>query len=123
MNNDNKIIDEMQPQTPVQPVSSVRGGANKEVGPISVVPELKPAGPEVKHEIHQESAALGVKEIQDRPDLTEGINMQHAGPHIPVPRGPTGLVRIPEKKDISSSGTWLNALWEKVRKMRELIGI
>ncbi len=123
MSNDAKTLDQnpvsgnqVQPWVPV-------GVANKEIGPIpSVVPEIRPAGPEVKHEISQESVKLGVKEIQDRPDLTQIINMQHAGPSVPVPPGPTGLVQISEKKDVSNSNTWLNALKEKVQKVMQLMG-
>ncbi len=126
MGNDVKTVD----QNPVagsqaQPLTPV-GLANKETGPnTAVISELKPAGPEVKHEISQESKELGVAEIQDRPNLTsqhQEIGLEHAGPSVPVLTGPTGLVQIPEKKDIGNSGTWLNALWGKVRKMGELLG-
>lgn len=125
MNNDNKILD----QNPVlgnqaQPSAPV-GMANKETGPIpSVVPEIMPAGPEVKHNIGQESTALGVKEIQDRPDLTEGVDIRHAGPSVPVPSGPTGKVSLPmSKEEIENqlktgqdddSGKWLAGLIRKV---------
>jgi len=121
MNDNAKILDQNPgPITPVQPVASV-GIANKEMGPIGIA-EIRPAGPEVKHEIDQESVELGVKEIQDRPDLTQIVDMQHAGPSVPVPPGPTGLVQISEKTDTSESNTWLNALTKKVQKVMQLMG-
>ena len=124
MNTDAKILDQNPvPGSQVAPSAPV-GVANKEVEPIpSVVPEIRPAGPEVKHEISQESAGLGVKEVQNRPDLTNTTDIQHAGPSVPIPPGPTGLVQISEKKDISNSGTWLNTLTEKVEKVLRLLGV
>lgn len=126
MGNDVKIAD----QNPisgiqVQPSSPV-GVANKETGSIpSIISEITPAGPEVRPNISQESVELGVKEIQDRPNLTfqhQQIGLEHSGATVPVPAGPTGLVQISEKKDIGSSGTWLNALVEKVQKVMRLMG-
>jgi len=127
MSDDRQVLDQKpvsgsqaQPLTP----ASV-GVVNKEIGPIpSVIPEIRPAGPEVKHEISQESAELGVKEIQDRPDLTEGVDMQHAGPSVPIPSGPSGKVSLPMLEDEvadklktgqdDDSGKWLAGLIQKV---------
>lgn len=124
MSNDAKILDRVQSQTPVAPIAGV-GIANKEMGPIpSVVPEIRASGPEAKHSIDQELTGLGVKEVQDRPDLTfVPREIEHSGPNVEVPPGPTGLVQIPEKKDINSSGTWLNALREKIQKVMRLMGV
>ena len=117
MNDSTKVLDQNPVSVaPIQPAAPV-GGANKEMGPIPpVVPEIRPSGSEVKPKISKESTELGVKEVQDRPDLTQIANMQHAGPSVPVPLRPIGLVQISEKKDISNSGTWLDALTEKVQK-------
>lgn len=140
MNDNTKVLDQnpstvaqvgpVQPQTPVQPAAPAAfdaatvGIANKEMGPIRVA-EIRPAGTEVRHEISQESAELGVREVQDRLDLTlkhQQIGLEHSGATVPVPLGPTGLVQIP-KKDISSSATWLNALTEKIQKVLKLMGV
>lgn len=117
MSNDTKIIDQVQPQAPVAPISP----ANKEMAPIGI-PEIGAAGIEAKPAISQESAELGVKEVQDRPDLTQVVNMHHAGPSVPVQTIPTGLVQIPQTTDINSSGTWLNVLLEKGQKLGKLLG-
>jgi len=127
MNDNAKILDQNPgPITPVQPVAPV-GIANKEMGPIpSVVPEIRPSGPEAGHNIDQSSTELGVKEVQDRPSLTsehKEIGLEHSGATAPVPTGPTGLVQIPQTKDIESSSTWLNAVIEKVRKLGKLLGV
>lgn len=96
MSDDAKILDQpVAPQAPIQPSSPI-GIPNKEIGPIlSVVPEIKHEGSETKHGIDQELAELGVKEVQDRPDLTQVPDVQHAGPSVPPPTGPSGLVQVP----------------------------
>lgn len=140
MNDDNKVVnqntppvvpvDQVQPQAQVQPVVPV-GTVHKEMGPpIAVVSEIKPAGAEVQHEINQESAELGVKEIQDRPDLIKGVDMQHAGPSVPVPTSPSGKVTMPmSEKEITDklktgqdddSGKWLSKLIQKIMKVMGL---
>ena len=103
MNDNTKVLDQNPgtPQAPIQPVPGV-GGANKEavrpvVAPVSEF--LRPSGVEAKHNISQESAKLGVEEVQDRPDLTQVADMQHAGPSVPPPLGPTGSISIPTREE------------------------
>lgn len=125
MNDNTKVLDQNPVSgSQVQPSSPV-GVASKEVGPIpSIVSEIRPAGTEVKHDISKESAELGVKEIQDRPDLTQVVDIQHAGPSVPVPSGPAGKVLLPmSEEEIGSqlktgqdddAGKWLARLVKKV---------
>lgn len=132
MSDDTKIIDQNPgtPQAPT-PASAPVGTVNKEMGPVpSAVPEIRPAGPEVKHEISQESAGLGVKEIQDRPDLGKVVDMRHAGPSVPIPSGPTGKITLPMSEDEvtdklktgqdDDSGKWLSKLIQKIMKVMGL---
>lgn len=126
MSGDTKILDQNPVgRTPVQPQSLV-GAANKEIGYAPLVSELKPSGMEVKHEISPELEQLGVKEKKDVPELTfqdQQMGLKHSGETVPVPLAPTGLVIIPEGKDINSSVTWLNALTDKIQKVMKLMGI
>ena len=127
MNNDNKIVDQNPSVGNQVQASTPLGVANKEIGPIpSVIPEIIPAGPEVKHGISQELQELGVEEKKDAPDLTSGhkqIGVEHSGATVPIPSGPIGLVQIPEVTDINSSGTWLNTLMGRIQKVMELMGV
>lgn len=127
MNNDNKIVDQAQPQAPVQPVPSVGGGANKEVGrvvaPVSefVTRSGAEAIPNIPPEV---SAHIEVK--NDNPTLTEEhkqIGVEYAGPSVQPPTEPSGLVQIPQTTDINNSDTWLNALTEKIQKVMKLLGV
>ena len=82
MSNDVNVVDknpvgssvvsgQVQPQSLAkEAVLDPMGGVRKENAPIGSVSEIRPAGPEVKHEITQELTALGAEEKQDRPDLT-----------------------------------------------------
>lgn len=97
MSGDPKVLDQntvsgiqAQPTPPA-------GAANKEIGPVSVVSEIRPSGPEVRHDIKGLENA-GVEENNDRPVLTEEhrqAGVDHAGPSVPVPSGPTGQVTLP----------------------------
>lgn len=126
MSNDTQVLDRNPVSSLVSnSVVQLQGSLNKEVPIATGLSEIMPAGPEVSHKIDQESAELGVKEVQDRPDLKPEhieLGVSHSGPNVIIPPGPTGLVQIPEKKDTSESNTWLNALTEKVRKVMRLMG-
>jgi hypothetical protein len=124
MSNGDKAVDQspVSSQVPVLPVAGV---ANKELGPVGVS-EIKPSGPEAKHEIGPELQKLGVQETKNAPDLPfehKQIGMEHSGATVPVPSGPTGLVQIPGEKNIDNSSTWRNVLTEKVQKVGELLGV
>lgn len=140
MNDDNKIVNQnanpiaqtnqVQPQAPIQPAAPI-GTVHKEMGPpIAVASEIKPAGTEVQHEISQESAELGVKEIQDRPDLTQVVDMRHAGPHVPVSTTPLNPIQYPMSEEEvakklktgqdDDSGKWLSKLIQKIMKVMGL---
>lgn len=128
MSNDTQVLDRNPVSHPVfgNQVQPQMGSLNKEAPIATGLPELKPAGPEAKHDIDQQLKDLGVEEKKDSPDLTfehKQIGLEHSGATVPVPPGPTGLVQISQKEDISSSGTWLDTLREKVRKVMKLIGL
>lgn len=128
MNNDVKIGDQnpvsgslVQPSAPV-------GVANKEVGHVGppVSEFVTRSGAEAILNIPPEVSEANVKISTDKPFLTPAhkeAGLDHSGPDVTVPTSPTGLVPITEKKDVSSSGTWLNTLLEKIRKVGELMGI
>lgn len=129
MNNDTQVLDRNPVSVPVSgsQVQPQMGSLNKEA-PIAAtgLSEIRPSGPEVRHEISQESAELGVKEIQDRPDLVQTVDIHHAGPHVPVPSSPSGKVIMPmSEEEITDklktgqdddSGKWLAGLIQKIIK-------
>lgn len=126
MNND-KTGDQVQPQ--ITTVTPAVLGPNKEaIRPaLQVVPEISHVGPEIKHEIDQESANLGVKEIQEnRPELNTAhkeIGINYSGETHPAPTGPTGLVKIPQVKGVENSSNWLSKIFEKENRKRLLKSI
>ena len=128
MNDNTKVLD----QSPVPPPVSnstvqPQGSLNKEA-PIgqNLSEFVRSAGSEVTPDLPREVSESGVKVTDDKPFLTpahieSGVN--HSGPNVIVPKGPTGLVQIPQTKDIGSSSTWRNAVIEKVRKLGKLLGV
>lgn len=99
MNQNAKVLDQSPRTTPSQVAGSVvqpqMGSLNKEV-PISTgLSELKASVPEEIHGIDQELTELGVREIKDRPDLTQISDVKHAGPSVPVPSGTASSGNIP----------------------------
>lgn len=126
MNGDVKVLDQNPGSNPVSgSMGQPQGGSPKKEAPfIAGLPEIKPAGPEVRHNIDQESARLEIKEIQDKPDLTQIENVQHAGPHMPVSTTSSGSIqyqmseeeiRKQEKEgQDDDSGKWFLALWKKI---------
>jgi len=127
MNGDVKVLD----QNPVSPISgsavqSQIGSLNKEAQPVTGLPELKPAGTEVSHNLDQEIKDVGVEEKKDRPDLTEAIDIQHSGPSIPVSTVSSTSIQYPmSEQEIENklktgpsddSGKWLAGLIKKIMK-------
>lgn len=102
MSGDAKVLDQNPVSAPVSSstVHAQVGSLNKEA-PVSAVglSEIRPAGPEIKHNIGQESADLGVGETRDEPDLTQIADVQHAGPHIPVSTTPTKTIQYPMSEE------------------------
>lgn len=133
MNADVKIVDQnLGSSVSGSAVQPQAGSPNKEV-PIATteLSEMQPAGSERKHDIGQELEGLGIKEIQDRPDLTQVPDIQHAGPHVPVSIAPTSSIRysmseeeVTRKKTgkIDDSETWNATLLDKVIKAGKLVG-
>ena len=126
MNNDNKILDRNPVSPPVSgnQVQPQMGSLNKEAPIATGLSELRPAGPEAKHNIDQEITQLGVREIEDRPDLTQVADVQHAGPSIPVSAMSSASIHYPMSEDEvtkqlktgqgDDSGKWLAGLIKKV---------
>ena len=134
MNNDNKILDRNPVSPPVSgnQVQPQMGSLNKEAPIATGLSELRPAGPEAKHNIDQEITQLGVREIEDRPDLTQVADVQHAGPSVPPPTESSGLVQSPltpeemvkiSKTNPANSIRWLreiiNKTFNKFRLQKE----
>jgi hypothetical protein len=144
MNDDNKIANQNivppsqagQPQAQVQPVMPV-SSPNKEFGSISgdtvQVNEISPSGAEINHEISQELKDIGVKEKEDRPNLTaehKSLGIEHAGPHIPVSTAPSSKEDLPMTKEVADqiyktsknddSEKWYARLIEKIAKIMGL---
>lgn len=133
MSNDVKIVDQnpvsssligsqVQPQVPV-------GSPNKELGSsgVNISEFVRPAGAEVSHKLDQEQVESGVEEKKDFPDLTfehKQVGIEPAGPHVPVPSGPTGKITLPMSEEevagklktgkSDDSGKWLAKLIDKV---------
>jgi len=107
---------------PPQSQASV-GTANKEIGHVSEF--IKPAGAELVPNIPPE-VSEHVKITSDRPDLTQVVDIEHAGPHVPVPVSSSGAVQLPMSKeeikefktgDVEDSKTGLAILLDKLLKM------
>lgn len=121
------VTGQVQSQAPTQAILAV-GGANKEIirvaAPVSEF--VTRSGAETIPNIPPEVSEANVKISTDKPFLTPAhkeVGLDHSGPDVSVPTSPTGLVQITEKKDVSSSGTWLNTLLEKIRKVGKLVGV
>lgn len=129
MNSDTKTLDRNPVSSPV-PCNAVlpqMGSLSKEVPPVAVVSELKPAGQEVKHAIGKELIDLGVKEISGRLDLTpehKELGLGHAGESTPAPSSASGKVTMPmSEEEIANklkvgqdddSGKWQAVLLKKI---------
>ena len=126
MSNDTQVLDRNPVSVPTSNnvVQPQVGSLNKEQAPpVAFEPDLSEfIKPEAEPNVDQEQKDMGVVATKEAPDLTQIVDMQHAGPSVPVPLSPTGLIQISEKEDISNSHTWLNTLKEKVRKVKELMG-
>lgn len=133
MSEDTQVLDQPSGSAPTSGSVAVSpvGSSNKEA-PVSMVelPELRPAGPEVKHDISQELKKLGMEEKKDGPNLTsehKKIGLSHAGSHVPVPTSPSGNIILPmSEEEIASklkagqdddSGKWQAALMDKINKI------
>lgn len=112
---------QIQPSAPI-------GVANKEIGRVAApVSELiTRSGVETIPNLPPEVSDANVKVPTDKPFLTPAhkeMGLVHSGPDVTVPTSPTGLVQIPQTKDVNNSSTWLNTLREKVRKLGKLLGV
>ena len=129
MNDNTKVLDQNPVSAPVSNnVVQPTGSMLKEQAPMeqNLSEFVRPAGPEAVPSLPQEVSESGVEVNRDHPDLTfehKQIGLEHSGATAPVPSVPTGLVQISQEKDINSSGTWLNALIEKVEKIMRLMGV
>jgi hypothetical protein len=107
----------------------VVGSLRKESAPLGqAMPEIKPSGPEAGHELAQELREIGVKETQQRPDLTNDhreIGMNHAGDSVPAPTSYSNSTNLPMteeeieqriKGSPNDSGTWLALISNKIMK-------
>jgi len=117
------VVGPTQPQNPV----GTLGG--KERGQMVTTSKLNLAGTEVRHSIDQQSAELGVREIQDRPDLgPEHIEsgVRHSGAFNPFQTTPSNSIQYPMSEEEigkqlktgqdDDSGKWLAGLIQKVIK-------
>jgi hypothetical protein len=129
MNSDVGVVDQNPVSAPASsssvPVPQM--GSLKKEAPIISIPELKPAGSEVSHNISQELKDIGVEEKKDGPDLTfehKKLGFEHAGPSVPIPPSPSGKITLPmSEEEIASklkvgqdddSGKWHAGLLRKI---------
>ena len=125
-----KVLDQNPVSSPIAG-SSVQpqvGFLHKEQDPIgqNLSEFVRPSGPEVSPNLTHEVTESGVKVPTDKPFLTPAhieSGLAHSGPDVTVPADPTGLVQISEKQDITSSGTWLNTLMGRIKKVMKLMGV
>ncbi|MBI2613912.1 MAG: hypothetical protein HYW62_04005 [Candidatus Levybacteria bacterium] len=128
--NGDVVLDRNLTSAPVSgsQVKPQMGSLNKEQAPpVAFEPNLSEfIKPEAEPNVDQEQRDMGVVVTKEAPNLApqdRQIGLRHSGATVPVPKGPTGLVQISQKGDISNSGTWLDELTEKVRKVMKLMGI
>jgi hypothetical protein len=79
---------QFQQSTSTQSSSAPIGSAHKEMGPVGTgMPEVKPSGSEISPELAKELREIGIKEIQERPNLPDDhkqIGINHAGDSVPA---------------------------------------
>lgn len=91
---------------------------------ISEIIKASEEGPHVSKEVRE----VGVKKVSDRFPLTKehtGVGIQHAGESTPVQTQPSGLVKIPEIREVKVdlqispiySARWLAEVKRRVLKM------
>ncbi|MCL5019838.1 MAG: hypothetical protein M1426_05170 [Patescibacteria group bacterium] len=114
-----------QVQQPLNPVSTPQ----KEVEVVPASDYIVPS--ETSPIIEKEVAEAGVKEVGKAPELTEEhfrTGIKHAPESTPVPKEPTGIVKLPmtqsqaqqqAKGNTDDAATWLaNFILRLLKKMR-----
>jgi hypothetical protein len=111
-------VGQVQPQNPVGTLGS------KERGPINL------AGPEIQHNLTPEVTDSGVKENQDRPNLTDEHFKAGIKVSVPVPSVSTNTVTLPMSEEEidkklktgqdDDSEKWLAGLIKKIIKVMGL---
>lgn len=125
MSGDPKILDQNPVPATQAPAPQAVGVGSKETGRVAPVSEfVKPSGPETVLDIPAEvSGHVGIN--SDKPSLTpehKELGVVHSGPDASIQPASTDLAQIPQGTDVGNSGTWLNALTEKVQKVMSLMG-
>ncbi|MCL5434808.1 MAG: hypothetical protein M1405_00255 [Patescibacteria group bacterium] len=123
--NQHQVQGQNQTQQPVSPVSTPQ----KEVEAAPVSDYIVPS--EVTPRIEKEVSEAGVKEVGKAPQLTEEhfkTGIKHAPESTPVPKEPTGAVKLPMTKSQAEqqakgnpddAATWLaNFILRLLKKMR-----